>query len=154
MRWARDSHISSWSSLTIYHGIADIKIKLTVLLVSTFFLSGCQTPFLVFPGKALQGELGSTESFSFAEQFTLLQLETLVDEPYSVFLRSTVIDGELYIDAAPARRWGKHLAQFNQVRIKLGDKIYPAIAREVTDPELTAKFLPGRKLYRLDPVTD
>ena len=127
-------------------------MKIKSLLCCIVLLAGCQSPFLVFPGKALQGEPAITDSFAFAEAFTLLQLETNVIQPYSVFLRTTIIDGELYIDAAPARRWGKHLSQSAEVRIKLGDKIYPARAVEISDPVLKEKFLSGRALYRLLPV--
>lgn len=127
--------------------------RLKILFLSLLLVTACQSPFLVFAGKALVGEETSTKSFAFASEYSLLQLETHVDEPYSVILRCTVIEGQLYIDAAPRRRWGKNLAQSNAVRVKLGNKIYPALASEVTDASLTRLFLSGRKLYRLDPVT-
>ena len=123
--------------------------KLKILILLCLLLTGCQTPFLLFPGTALKGEVAIAESFQFAADFSLLQLE--VDD-YSVILRTTVIGESLYIDAAPRRRWGKRLRETSKVRIKLGEKIYPAMVTQVTDPELTSKFLPGRTIYRLDPL--
>lgn len=127
-----------------------IALPLRFLLVLS--LGGCQTPFLIFPGGALNGESAQTESFAFAKSFAVLELETQGETPYSVILRSTVIDGELYIDAAPSRRWARNLEQSREVRIKLGTKIYSGIAHEVKDERLTRQFLPGRTLYRIEPV--
>ncbi len=123
--------------------------KLKLLILLSLALTGCQTPFLLFPGKTLEGEMAYTETFQFAVDYALLQLEV---NNYSVILRSTVIGDQLYIDAAPRRRWAKHLQQADGVRIKLGDNIYPARVIEITDPELTKRFLPGRTLYRVDPL--
>jgi hypothetical protein len=114
-------------------------------------LSGCQSPLLVFPGKQLQGETAQAENFEFAADYRLLTLEVNPDDPYSVYLRATVIDGQLYIDAAPARRWGRHIASNREVRIKLGTKIYPAIADSVSDPDILSSFLNGRAVYRITP---
>lgn len=122
------------------------------LLILLFSLAGCQSPFLVFPGGALDGEAGKTENFSFAREYRTLQLEVDSDDPYSVILRTTVIDGELYIDAAKSRRWSDRLAEDSKVRIKLGDRIYHAAAEVVNDPEITDRFLPGRTIYRINPV--
>ena len=124
------------------------KIKILALCLVLF---GCQNPFLVFPGKSLSGEERIVESFAFAADYPLLQLETRLEQPYSVLLRTTVIDGELYVDAAPARRWGKYLAESSQVRIKLGEAVYPAMAEVVTDPDITDRFLSGRTIYRIKP---
>lgn len=118
------------------------------LIIAALLMSGCQTPFLVFPGKALEGQVATTTSFAFAEDYDLLLLET---GDYSVILRSTVIDGELYIDAAPARRWGKRLRQSQDVRIKLGDTIYPATAVVVVNPDIIDRFLSGRTVYKIVP---
>ncbi|MFN3235703.1 MAG: hypothetical protein ACE37D_01455 [Pseudomonadales bacterium] len=120
------------------------------LLPVWLLITACQNPFLVFPGKSLSGEVAYTSSFQFAAQFPLLQLET---SGYSVILRTTVIDGELYVDAAPARRWGKYLAETRRARLKLGDKLYPARAEVVSDEAITSRFLTGRTVYRMVPLS-
>ncbi len=113
--------------------------------------SGCQTPFLVFPGKALQGDIEHVESFDFFNQYNVLQLEVNPDNPYSVYLGVVVIEGELYIDAAPGRRWHKLLQQNRSVRIGKNGVIYPAVAVRTDDPKIARRFLPGRTIYRVDP---
>ena len=107
---------------------------------------------LIFPGGELKGEEKTTDSFAFASEYATLELEVNPAAPYSVILRTSVIDGELYIDAASARRWGKHLSQDQQVRIRLGNTIYPATAVRVTDPDITGEFLAGRTVYRIVPA--
>lgn len=106
---------------------------------------------LVFPGGALGGDTRVTEDFSFASQYSVLQLETNPDDPYSVNLLIVVIDGKLYIDAAPGRRWHRYIEENPHVRVRIGGHVYPAIARHITDPKIVSRFLPGRTIYRLDP---
>lgn len=120
-------------------------------LVIVLLLSGCQTAFLTFPGGALQGEEMSADSFAFANEYSLLQLEVRPKNPYSIWLRVTLWDGELYIDAAEGRKWHGYLKDNPNVRIKLGDRIYKATAVIVTDRDLQKKFLEGRTIYRIDP---
>ena len=123
-----------------------------ILLFVLLLITGCQSPMLVFPGKELTGDTGLTESFSVARQYKLLRLEVNPDAPYSVILRTTIIDGELYVDAAPGRKWGKYIAQNNQVKVKLGNTIYPGTCIKVQDQEILNNFLKGRSVYRIDPV--
>lgn len=81
-----------------------------------------------------------------------MQLEVNPDAPYSVILRCVVIDDVLYVDAAPARKWGKMIQADPRVRVKLGDALYPATATAVTDESITGRFRDGRTIYRLDPL--
>ena len=123
---------------------------LLVLLLG-MTLPGCSTAFLTLPGKTLKGEEVSAGSFAFAAEFNLLQLEVRPSDPYSVWLRVIVKNQHLYIDAADSRRWHKYLKDEPNVRIKLGDKIYPATMTIVTDQDLLDEFRQGRTIYRLDP---
>ena len=115
-------------------------------------ITGCQSPFLLFPGGPLEGEFGTTSSFAFAEKHQLLQLETGGERPYSVYLRVTVIEGELYLDAAPTRRWGRNLRENSRVKIKLGDMLYRARVERVLEAGITSRFLPRRMVYRVVPL--
>ncbi|MFT7220253.1 MAG: hypothetical protein ACI8Z1_001870 [Candidatus Azotimanducaceae bacterium] len=124
-----------------------IKLIITALLV----LTGCASPFVTFPGKALVGEANETSSFGFASEYALLKLEVNPEEPYSVILRTTVIEEELYIDAAPGRKWATGLRRNPLVRIALGKTIYPATAVPVFDEAITRQFLADRTIYRIDP---
>ena len=121
------------------------------LLICTLFLPGCQSPFLVFPGGALPGEPATTDSFAFAKDHLILKLEVNPAAPYSVILRTTVIEGDLYIDAAKKRKWWRLLAEQNNVRLGIGDKVYNAVATPVINKEIVERFRKGRIIYRLDP---
>ena len=121
---------------------------LTLLLI----LNGCQSPTLLLPGKGLQGTVAGTDSFAFASEFAVLQLEVNPAAPYSVNLRITVIDGQLYIDAAKRRRWYQYLEQDRRVRIGLDGKIYPALAVPVSQADIVSRFRQGRVIFRLDPI--
>jgi len=124
-----------------------IPLLFSILLI----LSGCQSPFLVFPGNELRGEVSHTNNFGFAKNYSLLQLETDPGVPYSVILRITVLNDQLYLDAAPGRQWHKNLQQNTAVRVKIGDTIYPAEATVVKDPAILEHFLRGRIIYQLLP---
>ena len=123
----------------------------SLVILSVLFLASCQTPFIFFPGEELTGEVRSTNSFEFANEFKLLQLEVNPEQPYSVWLRVTIIEGQLYIDANDGRRWHKYLRSDPSVRIKLGEYIYRATARQVTSKEIAEQFLSGRTIFRIDP---
>ena len=123
-----------------------------VWLITVFVLAGCQSPTLLLPGKELQGTEARTDSFAFASEFSILQLEVNPPAPYSVNLRITVIDGELYIDAAKKRRWYQYLATNRQVRVRLDGKIYAALAVPVIDDDIVSRFREGRVIFRLEPI--
>lgn len=126
-----------------------------VLLCATVILSGCQSPFLVFPGGEIQAISAEAEDFSFADNYPTMVLEVRqpdTGQPYSVILRTTVIEGKLYIDAAQARRWGKAIAADPAVRIRLGDRVYNAQAILESNPEITKRFLSGRTVYEIRPL--
>ena len=127
--------------------------RLIAYLLTALLLISCQSPTLLFPGSSLQGPVAVTGSFEFAQQFSILQLEVNPSAPYSVNLRVTVIDGELYVDAAKKRRWYRYLAQDKQVRVRLGGKIYPAVAVQITRPDIASSFIKGRAIFRIDPVS-
>ncbi len=124
------------------------------LLFTLFVIAGvaaCQTPFLIFSGGVLLGPVTDTDSFSFAAQHRVLELEVRPENPYSVILRVAMRDGQLYIDAADRRRWHRYLKQNPNVRVKLGGSVYLATAVRVDDPEITKQFLAGRTIYQLVP---
>ncbi len=126
-------------------------IKLPIVLLGVVGVVACQSPVLIFSGGTLSGPVIDTDSFSFANQYMLLQLEVRPEDPYSVILRVLMHDSQLYIDAAERRRWHKYLKQNPNVRVKLGDSVYLATAVRVDDPEITKQFLAGRTIYQLVP---
>ena len=129
-------------------------VKPSFMLFGIIWVAACQSPVLIFSGGALAGPVSGTDSFTFAAQYKLLQLEVRPEDPYSVILRVLMHDNQLYIDAAERRRWHKYLKLNHDVRIKLGDSVYPATAVPVSDPEITRLFIQGRIIYRLVPRTN
>ena len=123
-----------------------------VLLCCLFLLTACQSPFLVFPGKALDGEIAQTDNFGFAKEHLLLKLETRPENPYSVFLRVSIIDSKLYVDAAPHRKWHQFIKENEHVKVQIGKFVYEAKAVLVDNKALIANFLPGRSVYQIIPI--
>ena len=95
--------------------------------------------------------MSHTDNFAFAKQHKLMWLEVRPEAPYSVILRCTVFDGDIYVDAARARKWGTLIKEDPRVRVKLGTEIFRATAQEVDSEEVTDKFLKSRVVYRLKP---
>lgn len=125
----------------------------SALLMLTFALlaAGCGGPMLVFPGGALRGEVVSTpvDDWSFADD-RFIDLETRLDDPYSVELNYFVKDGKLYVDPAEGRRWLDHIRADPRVRVRLGGKVYPTTAVLVGKPGELEGFDADRFVYRLD----
>lgn len=124
-------------------------------LLALALASGCLAcggPFLLFPGGALSGQVVEepVEDWSFAEEFLFVDLETRPDDPYSVELNYVIQDGALYIDPAEGRDWFDHLRADPRVRVRFGDKVYPATAVLVGEPGEMPGFDPDRYVYRLD----
>ncbi len=128
--------------------------KLMSVCMLVMLLAGCQTPFLTFPGGRLEGDVRHTDNFAFAGSHPLLILEVRPEQPYSVYLRVTVIEEDLYIDAAERRRWHNYIKQSPAVRVQVNGIIYPATAIAVTEPEITRQFLPDRIVYRIEPTSE
>jgi hypothetical protein len=123
---------------------------LGLTLALTFGLGAC-AGLNPLPGGALTGCEEITESFAFAQTATLLRLETRGDAPYSVWLRVTLIEGRLFVDAAPRRKWLETLKRNPNVRLRIADKIYPAFAVRTNKPRFTQPFLSGRLIYEMLP---
>jgi len=126
-------------------------LRLSLLSSFLITLSACQASVLIFSGGLLSGPLTAADSFSFAAQYKRLRLEVRPEDPYSVILRVSMHDDQLYIDAAQGRRWYAYLQDNQNVRIKLGNTVYPALAIRVDDVEITRLFSRDRTVYRLVP---
>ncbi len=124
-------------------------------ILGALFVSGCGGPFLVFPGGALRGEVAGepVSDWSFADD-AFIDLETRPGDPYSVELNYVVKDGRLYIDPAEGRTWLEHIRADPRVRVRLGDRVYPATAVLVGRPGELEGFDPERFIYRLDSRSD
>jgi hypothetical protein len=99
-------------------------------------LGGCAEPFIVLSGNALPGDVSdpppSWEEFS---EVQVAQFETSPEDPYSVNIWMAVIGPDLYVaTGADPTNWTEHLDISNDVRLRIGEKIYELEASRVTDP--------------------
>ena len=128
-----------------------MKFNAAAVIGTAFLAAACGGPLLIIPGGELAGEFVAdpVTDWSFATD-AFIDLETRIDDPYSVELNYFVRDGRLYIDPAEGRTWFEYLRADPRARIRFGDKIYPVTAVLVGKPGELPNFDPERYVYRLD----
>ena len=126
-----------------------------LLVISLGVATGCGGPILVFPGGALRGEVATepVQDWSFVDD-RFVDLEVRPSQPYSVELNYIVRDGQLYIDPSEGRKWLDYIREDPRVRVRFGDRIYPATAVLVGSPGELPGFPEDRFIYRLDSRPD
>jgi hypothetical protein len=127
------------------------------LLVFIVFL-GCNGPLLVLPGGKLDGSAEPAPvNWSAAGSSGTVQLETNPQDPYSVNVAYTVLDGQLYINAGDTEtQWVKNIAVDPKVRLRIKGHLYDLRAVRVTDSAEIARFghaWTEQSMFRRDPVT-
>ena len=118
-------------------GVA-IVLALTVGALLVLYLNRSD-PLGQVPGKRLLGEevTGPIVDWSFTEQARGVTLETRPSDPYSVNISCLLHDGGFYgLATSIENRWVQFLLEDPNIRFKLEDKLYPARASVVEDPEL------------------
>ena len=107
-------------------------IGLFFLLV-IFFLSIAYflrtDPVMMISGKKLTGqELPYPEDWRFTNKYRTVKVETNPDDPHSVTTLCFVREGKLVIPAQEGHTkiWPQNVLKDSRVRIKVGDKVYPA----------------------------
>ena len=113
-----------------------------IALLLVLAVTGCNGPFGLLPGGTLDGEVKPAPSdWAFAGDFGTIQLETRPEDPYSVNLAYTVLDGHLYINAGDTEtQWVKNMAENSLVRMRMDGAIYPLRSERVTDSAEIAAF--------------
>jgi hypothetical protein len=121
-------------------------------IASCAVMLACGGPFLVIPGGALSGEVATepVTDWTFATEYSFIDLEVRPSDPYSVVLNYVVKDGNLYIDPKQGRSWFEYLREDPNVRVRFGDTVYPVIAVLVGKPGELEGFDADRFIYRLD----
>ena len=102
-----------------------------------FCLAGCSEPFIVFAGGKLSGEEGvPPEDWSELASEETFQLEARPEDPYSVNIWAVGIGRDVYIGTGPdGTNWSAHIEEDPRVRLRVGETLYPLLARRVTDRE-------------------
>ena len=129
----------------------------TAFFVSALALTACSEPFGFASGGELSGELTEPPAvWAFEEDSALAQLETNPDEPYSINLVYVQLNGNLYAYAGDTRtNWVQNIERNPDVKIRIGDAIYPLRAVRVpAGEELTAfaKVWAERSIFQRDPM--
>jgi hypothetical protein len=138
--------------------------------VLALLIAGCG-PIGPFPGGRLRGELvvEPVTDWSFTDEHMTIAVETRPGFPHSVTTICFVHEGQLYVPSLEPRgkKWPYYILDNPNVRLKIGDKVYPGRAVRVTDltlddvrasaavkyPRLSEQGdeLPEIWLYRIDP---
>jgi hypothetical protein len=115
-----------------------LAISACVLLVTL----GCNGPFVLLPGGQLDGKVVVTPTdWSSVGEYATCQLETRPEDPYSVNIAYTVVDGTLYINAGDTEtEWVKNMTADPAVRLRIDGTVYELRAERVTDEAEIANF--------------
>jgi hypothetical protein len=142
-----------------------VGLVLTVMTLLVLYLNRSD-PYGPVPGKRLRGEevTESVDDWSFTEQYRRVTVEVRPSNPYSVFAGYFLMEKDLYISSAHSR-WAEFLRDDPDMRIRLGDEIYPVRAIQVDDreglervhkaytgkyPDRTPEEAAGRWFFRLE----
>jgi hypothetical protein len=131
-----------------------VRLFSLLLLLATI---GCNGPFALLPGGKLDGEVKPAPSdWAFAGDYGTVQLETRPEEPYSVNVAYTVLEGRLYVNAGDTEtQWVKNMTVSPLVRLRMDGVLYDLRAERVTDTaEISAfgKAWTSQSMFRRDPA--
>ena len=112
-------------------------VRLFLAMVAMLVATGCE-PTFVFAG----GELSGTErpmptDWGFTEDFDTVQIETRPIDPYSVNVWGVSVNRSFYVAASDAGEatWAQVIEAEPRVRLRVGDDIYPLLAKRTEDPQ-------------------
>ena len=133
-----------------------MSLRLFILLLMSA-TAGCSGPTLLLPGGRLDGNIMPARSdWAFAGEYGTVQLETRSEDPYSVNIAFTVMDGQLYINAGGTEtQWVKNIAANPLVRLRMDGVLYDLRAVRVTDSAEIAAFgeaWTSQSMFRRDPA--
>jgi hypothetical protein len=118
---------------------------------------GCNGPTGLLPGGGLEGEARPAPSdWSFAGDYDTAQIETRPQDPYSVNLVFTILDGGLYVNAGDTEtQWVKNMTEDPRVRLRVDGVLYELRAERVTDADEISAFgeaWTSQSMFRRDPA--
>lgn len=133
------------------------KLRAPLVLLAIAVFTGCNGPLPFLSGSALNGGVVPTpQTWALEEDFGMAQLETNPDEPYSVNIAYTQIDGQLYLNAGDTEtQWVKYMDANPNVRLRISDAIYELRAERIRDPQEVAAFgkaWTDHSMFHRDPV--
>lgn len=118
-------------------------VRLFFVVIAMLVTAGCE-PTFVFAG----GKLGGTErsmpsDWGFTEDFGTVQIETRPTDPYSVNVWGVSVNRDFYVAASDAGEatWAQAIEAEPRVRLRVGDDIYPLLAKRTDDPRELADVI-------------
>lgn len=113
-----------------------------VALALAAAIAGCNRPFALLPGGALQGETVATpDSWSFTDAVSTVQLETRPADPYSVNIWVIALDEDLYVHAGANRAaWVGNIEADPRVRLGVNESVYELTASRVEGQDEFDRF--------------
>ena len=98
-------------------------------------------PWGPISGRALRGEIVTepVRDWSFTDEHMTIAVETRPANPHSVTTVCFTHEGDLYVPAqsASGKSWPHFAVSDPHVRLKIGDRVYPAKATRVVDDSLS-----------------
>ena len=115
--------------------------RMTLSAAMLLLLAGCEEPFIVFPGGELSGEQSAVpEDWSQLVSIDTVQLETRMDNPYSVNIWAAGAGKDLYVATGEdGTNWTEHIADDPAVRLRSYSYVYALSARLVEEPSERAR---------------
>ena len=113
-----------------------IAVGLALLVMTLFVLYVNRSdPYGILPGKQLVGEEATEpiDDWNFVQQYRRVTVEVRPSDPYSVSAGYFLMEKDLYISSEQSR-WAQFLREDPNIRIRLGEKIYPVRAIQIEDP--------------------
>ncbi len=113
-------------------------------------------PWGPISGGRLEGSLVTepVADWSFTNSRQTVELETRLEDPYSVTVWCVAHGDALYVPSrhAAKKSWVQHVLAEPQVRVRVGERIYAGSMIRVTDPDEIEAVVPALVAkYELDP---
>lgn len=119
--------------------------RMLLLGICVCGLGACAEPFIVFPGGTLAGEVTDPPAdWSELASTETIQLETRLEDPYSVNVWVAGIGADIYVATGEGgTNWSEYLQTDHNVRIRINGKIYELLAVRVNDAAEWTKVAHG-----------
>lgn len=124
-------------------------MKIFVVGLVLVGLQACGGPIGPFPGGKLSGAVHTdqVESWSFATDIEVAQLESQPADPHSINVWVGVVDDQLYIPSSlifgaenpQDREWVRYVLADPRIRLRIEDRVYPLNLERVLDEDTINK---------------
>lgn len=125
-------------------------IVLTLLFVGYIAYQFRTDPIGIVSGRALSGEeVAYPANWDFTDDHQLIAVESRIGNPHSVTVICWLADGKLHIPArdGASKDWPSYVMADSRVRIKVGDKVYPASLTKIADDDVPGLIAQGASKY-------